>query len=227
MPVSRRLFLFAAGSVSPKALACLGASFRFSRDMPGSYPTSDHSEAIPQFLDSTYGVKKWRFDPSFAIKAPVGIAEDPEFVPFRIGSSDPTLVGQFRRLEIFALRTIRVLEAEKFTPDYLPPVYHITETQKNHPKAWRLNEITKRNFRIDKVARYELGSETYPEIDLRQRALGADTLLSFAAFIPHDPTSRIIIAKQTGELKVGQLCKTVIYVAGEWPNGLKTDYDYE
>lgn len=229
MPTSRRLFLLASALASPPALACWGQAFHFSRDLPGEHLSNAEAKfTLEGFLDSKYGPNTWEFaENGFSTKGPPDTAEQPEMIPIQIGSTDTSLVGLYRKVSVFSQRFIDVLDSKQFSRDYLPPTYNAIEPEKNNPKAWRMSETTKRKSVIGLVAEYDFGLDTYPEISMRYKALGAKEIRTFAAFIPRDASKKIAVAIQPKAIKVHEPCSSTIFVEGRWPKDLKSDYDYQ
>ena len=218
--------------LSPQLLACaMGFGFHFTPDLPAGYVRSaGEGEAITAFLDREYGPGKWEYAPAqLRVKAP-DIAENSAIVPVTVGSDDAGMAGRYRRVRVLLEKQVDVLDASRFSPEYLPPVYHVDGEDwqtRNHPKALQLHEITHKASAIGPVSEFALSDRAIPDFSLRLNLQGVNGARMFAVFIPADGSRLVQVARQEGVIQVYPRCTRTIYVDGEWPAGLKSAYDYQ
>ena len=237
MSISRRKFLITTAILNtsalycPSALSCFwGFSFYFSRILPSDFVSASKDEhGVDKFLDRKYGRDTWKYSsPSLSIHVPE-IAENAAVIPVDIRSEDADQVGRYQSIVVFVERSVDVLDSEKFSPSYLPSVYHVAGENweaKNHPNALQIHKITYPMSMMFHVAEFKLGDHTIPGISMRLRNLDGRGMRVIAVFIPTDGSQKIVVAKQENITKTPG-CSNTIYVDGKWPEGLKSSYEYQ
>lgn len=212
MLISRRLFLtapilYTTALYSSSVFPCEGGGGL--RYCPVPLPPHDFlaessdERSVEKFLDKKYGRGSWKYSLlPISFEAPE-IPENPDTIPVRIRTDDQSLAGQYRSIELFVQRLVKVWDVGKY----------------------RIPQHAPEKYQFSRAAAFKLGEQVIPTISMRLRSQEDERgeLRMIAVLIPANSFKKIEVVKQEKAIKIYRcFYDRRVYIDGKWPNGLTT-----
>lgn len=182
---------------------------------------------ILEFLDKKYGVRKWEYaSDDLHLEIPIK-PNNFSLIPISVGSEAISYVDVFATFTIFSSSDINILDADKYNKENMPEFYNINGSEEYYAIVRKTREFTYVSKYVSRISHFILGKDTYPNFKSRLNLSGLKNPQIFVVFKPIDEDETVKVLIQDKALSTVSYCGKSIYIKGEWPNGLKTDYYYE
>ena len=219
------VILLAAMVLGKASFACTGGeqSYNLIRGVPEIYVDITKNESVvDDFLNKTYGEDNWQIDDGTNYFEAEHITENVSSSPITIGSYSESSAGKFSEINIYVESRIMVLKSKRYISEYIP--------RYGNKISSSIFSFLDNAAAIDKLATFKLGNTSLPYIQTRINYFRYSSNLQqkvtvFAAFVPRNKASPVLIVKPTHEVKSFSCHGPIdIYVKGIWPEGLKSEY---